>query len=245
MIPDAAEWTVVTGAGGGIGSSIVERLLEAGHHVAATDLNRLSALADLADRFGDRLTLNELDVCNQFDVVRLVSTMEEEGAAIGGLVTVAGVQKTGASESYELADWNRVIDINLTGTWIPIRAVLDPFLQRGQGRIVTISSEIGLSGAPFYSAYAASKGAVIALTKSLAKEYAQRGIVVNSVAPGPIETGIFIGERGHNDAWLEANVPAGRFGSPDDVAHTVEFLLSGKADFFVGQVLSPNGGVVI
>ncbi|BDZ44194.1 short-chain dehydrogenase [Naasia aerilata] len=235
----------MTGAAGGIGSAIVGRLLEAGHSVAATDLSGLAELDGLAERFAERLTRTELDVCSAAAVRGFVASFEEDGAAIGALVTVAGIQKTGASETYELDDWRRVLEVNLTGTWVPIQAVLGPLLARGAGRILTVSSEIGLSGAPYYAAYAASKGGVIALTKSLAKEYAGRGLVVNSIAPGPIETGIFLGERGHNQAWLDANVPAGRFGSPDDVAEAVAFLLSGKADYFVGQVLSPNGGVVI
>jgi NAD(P)-dependent dehydrogenase (short-subunit alcohol dehydrogenase family) len=118
-------------------------------------------------------------------------------------------------------------------------------LERGAGRILTISSEIALAGAAGYAAYSASKGGVVTLTKTLARELAPQGVIVNSVAPGPIEAGLLLGEETYTDEWLAANVPAGRWGTPQDVAATVAFLLSGEADFFVGQIVSPNGGVVI
>ena len=110
---------------------------------------------------------------------------------------------------------------------------------------MTIASEIGLSGLAGYAAYAASKGGVIALTKALAKELARRGICVNSVAPGPIEAGMLLNEAAYSDEWLAANVPVGRWGQPSEVAATVAFLAGEEGGYFVGQVLSPNGGTVI
>ncbi|WP_199255945.1 SDR family NAD(P)-dependent oxidoreductase [Mycolicibacterium mengxianglii] len=233
-------WVMVTGAAGGIGREIVRELLDAGHHVLATDREQ----PEFGDHGEARLRTCALDVTSEADINELMIEQESAGS-ISALVTAAGIQKTGASESYDINDWQRVISVNLTGTWLPIRAVLPSMLERGAGRIITISSEIGIAGAANYAAYAASKGGVIALTKSLAREYARRGLVINSVAPGPIEAGIFLGNLGHNPEWLEHHVPAGRFGAPRDVSSVVRFLLSGDADYFVGQVLSPNGGVVI
>lgn len=238
--PSMPSWVMVTGAAGGIGQQIVRELLDAGHHVLATDRDA----PELDDCDVSRLRTHALDVTSAADIDAVLAQQESAGP-VTGLVTAAGIQKTGASESYDFDDWQRVISVNLNGTWLAIRAVLPTMLERGEGRIVTISSEIGLAGAANYAAYAASKGGVIALTKSLAREYAGRGLMVNSVAPGPIETGIFLGNLGHNPEWLERNVPAGRFGAPRDVSSVVRFLLSGHADYFVGQVLSPNGGVVI
>ena len=135
--------------------------------------------------------------------------------------------------------------MNLTGTWNVIRAALPGMLERSSGRIVTISSEVGLAGLPGYSAYAASKGGVIALTKSLARELAPRGICVNSVAPGPIEAGLLVKGPAYSEDWLQANVPLGRFGRPSEVAACVALLAGAEGGYFVGQVLSPNGGTVI
>jgi NAD(P)-dependent dehydrogenase (short-subunit alcohol dehydrogenase family) len=118
-------------------------------------------------------------------------------------------------------------------------------LERGRGRVITISSEIGLAGAARYAVYAASKGGVIALTKALARELAPRGVCVNSVAPGPIEAGMLLHEAAYSDAWLAANVPVGRWGTPEDVAATVALLAGPEGGYFVGQVVSPNGGTVI
>jgi NAD(P)-dependent dehydrogenase (short-subunit alcohol dehydrogenase family) len=118
-------------------------------------------------------------------------------------------------------------------------------LERGGGRIVTISSEIGLAGLAGYAAYAASKGGVIALTKALARELAPRGICVNSVAPGPIAAGMLLGEAAYSDEWLAANVPIRRFGQPHEVAACVALLVGDEGGYFVGQVISPNGGTVI
>ena len=118
-------------------------------------------------------------------------------------------------------------------------------LERRSGRVITISSEIGLSGLERYAAYAASKGGVIALTKALARELAPRGICVNSVAPGPIEAGMLLSGEAYSDEWLAAHVPLGRWGQATEVAASVAFLAGEDGGYFVGQILSPNGGTVI
>ena len=138
-----------------------------------------------------------------------------------------------------------MLDVNLTGTWNVIQAALAGMLERGAGRIVTISSEVGLAGLERYAAYAASKGGVIALTKALARELAPRGICVNSVAPGPIEAGMLLNEAAYSDEWLAAHVPLGRWGRASEVAAAVALLAGDEGGYFVGQVLSPNGGTVI
>jgi NAD(P)-dependent dehydrogenase (short-subunit alcohol dehydrogenase family) len=214
---------IVSGAAGGLGRPIAERLAADGFSVAGFDL--------------------EVDVTDPAAVREFVASVE--GGAPDVVVTAAGVQRIGASEAVEAADWQHVLDVNLTGTWNVIQAALPGMLERGEGRIVTISSEVGLGGLPGYAAYAASKGGVIALTKSLARELAPRGICVNSVAPGPIEAGMLLGQPAHSDEWLAANVPVGRFGQPSEVAACVALLAGPEGGYFVGQVLSPNGGTVI
>jgi 3-oxoacyl-[acyl-carrier protein] reductase len=222
---------IVSGAAGGLGGPIAERLRADGFAVAG---------CDLAPGAG-----YELDVTDARAVRAFVQRVESELGPPAVVVTAAGVQRTSPSESVAEEDWRLVLEVNLTGTWNLIQAALPGMIERASGRIVTISSEIGLAGLEGYAAYAASKGGVIALTKSLARELAPRGICVNSVAPGPIEAGILIGAPAHSDEWLASHVPLGRFGRPDEVAACVALLAGDEGGYFVGQVLSPNGGTVI
>ena len=226
---------VVSGATGGLGAAIVERLARDGFAVAGCDLvpsspSRLHAVLDVTDRAA---------------VGAFLESVHAELGAPDVVVTAAGVLHTGPSDEIEDADWRRTLDVNLTGTWNVVQAALPAMLRRAGGRIVTISSEVGVAGLPGYAAYAASKGGVIALTKALARELAPRGISVNSVAPGPIEAGMLLGGPAYSDAWLAANVPLRRWGRPEEVSAAVALLAGEDGGYFVGQVLSPNGGTVI
>jgi len=226
---------IVSGASGGIGAAIVRRLAQDGFTVAACDLQPA----------GDSAWHAELDVVDRGAVRAFVERAERELGPIEAVVTAAGVQRTGESWDVDERDWRLVIDVNLTGTWNVIQAAMPAMLGRGHGRVVTVSSEIGLAGLERYAAYSASKGGVIALTKTLARELAPRGICVNSVAPGPIEAGMLLHEAAYSDEWLAANLPLGRWGRPEEVAACVSLLCGEDGGYFVGQVLSPNGGTVI
>jgi NAD(P)-dependent dehydrogenase (short-subunit alcohol dehydrogenase family) len=226
---------IVSGASGGLGAAIVRRLAAEGFEVAGCDLAP-----------GDGAALHvELDVVDQDAVRAFVGRVEGELGPVDAVVTAAGTQRTGPSEAVEQQDWRHVLDVNLTGTWNVVQAVLPGMLERGSGRVVTISSEVGLAGLERYAAYAASKGGVIALTKALARELAPRGICVNTVAPGPIEAGMLVRGPAYSDEWLAAHVPLGRWGRADEVAACVALLAGEDGGYFVGQVLSPNGGTVI
>jgi 3-oxoacyl-[acyl-carrier protein] reductase len=226
---------IVSGAGGGLGSAIAERLAADGFALATCDLRP----------GGDGRLHATLDVTDRAAVRAFVAAATAELGPPWLVVTAAGVQATGPSEDVAEDDWHRVVDVNLTGTWNVVQAALPAMLAAGGGRVVTISSEVGLAGLARYAAYAASKGGVIALTKALARELAPRGICVNSVAPGPVEAGMLVAGPSYREDWLRANVPAGRWGRPEEVAASVALLAGDDGGFYVGQVLSPNGGTVI
>jgi NAD(P)-dependent dehydrogenase (short-subunit alcohol dehydrogenase family) len=226
---------MVSGASGGLGRAIVGRLAAEGYAVATCDLVASPGSALHVD----------LDVVDAEAVRAFADRVATTLGPPDVVVTAAGVQRTGSSEAFAAHDWRHVLDVNLTGTWNVIQAALPAMLGRGAGRIVTISSEVGLAGLAGYAAYAASKGGVVALTKALARELAPKGICVNSVAPGPIEAGMLLDGPSYDDGWLAAHVPVGRWGRPDEVAATVAFLAGDGGGYFVGQVLSPNGGTVV
>ncbi|MHB8695027.1 MAG: SDR family NAD(P)-dependent oxidoreductase [Solirubrobacteraceae bacterium] len=243
--PNRSRAALVTGAGGGIGAAIVQRLAADGIAVAALDLEPPTAVTEPLQAAGHAVIALGADVRDRAQLDQAVAQANAAIGTIDAAITAAGVQRITSSKSVPAEDWDFVIGVNLTGTWRTIEAVLPGMVSAKHGRVITISSEIALAGAPEYAAYSASKGGVVALTKTLAKELAADGIIVNSIAPGPIETGILLIEENYNDEWMRQNVPAGRWGKPDDVAATASFLLSGEADFFIGQIISPNGGVVI
>jgi len=174
--------------------------------------------------------------------------------AVGALITALGrldvvVANAGIVHRQPLVEmseaaWDRVVAVNLKGTFNTVQAAVPHLVQQGRGKIVTVASELALVGRAGLSAYAASKAGVIGLTKCLARELAPLGINVNAVAPGPTDTEMLRANPAFRDE-NKANIPMGRWGDPRDVALTVLFLASADSDYYAGQVLSPNGGVVM
>ena len=242
---------VVTGAGSGLGQSISTKLAADGHRVAVLDVNAEAAekvAAEVQAQGGHALAVtvdvsDETAVHNAFDVVRdglgrveIVVT----SAAIGGFTRF---------DKITLDEWNRYLAVNLTGTFLCLRAALADMVAGGWGRIVTISSAAGQQGAPRQGHYSASKGGVIALTKSVALEYAARAITANTVPPFVIDTPMLReqqrGGRLPPSELLAKGIPAGRLGSGWDVAALCSFLCSDAAGYITGQVIGVNGGAVI
>jgi 3-oxoacyl-[acyl-carrier protein] reductase len=238
----------ITGAGRGIGLATAERFAADGHYLGLNyrrSADALDEVASTARSRGGEALIAQGDVRFREDAERFISIVEERYGDIDVLVTNAGVLYSTPSHEVPAQEWEDTIATNLSGTWWCIRAALPGMVRRRTGRIITVSSELGLIGFPTYAAYSASKGGIIALTKALAKELAPLGILVNSVAPGPVVTDMLVHDTiEYNDATRE-QIPLRRFGEPEEIAAAIEFLAGPGGDFMVGQVVSPNGGTAI
>jgi 3-oxoacyl-[acyl-carrier protein] reductase len=239
---------IVTGAGRGIGMAVARRFAAAGDLLVLNDRQFGNEAADIIGQVkssDSEVTFVTGDVSRTEDVSALVEAATARYGRIDVLVNNAGVLLSKASVDTTAEDWARVIGINLTGTWNCLHAVLPGMIERRAGRIINISSELGLIGFATYAAYCASKGGVIALTKAVAKEVAPHGVLVNTVAPGPIETHMLKYDTVEYNDETREQIPLRRFGQPDEIAAAVEFLAGSGGSYMVGQVVSPNGGTAI
>jgi 3-oxoacyl-[acyl-carrier protein] reductase len=236
----------VTGGSRGIGREIALQLAIRGADVAIVGRNADHAAETLRDiaAHGREGGVYRCDVSSYEDVESAVKSALEDFGSIDFLVNNAGIVRDKLLLRMSPEDWDRVISINLTGVYNVVKAVAPHFLKRRLGRIVNISSVIGIIGNAGQANYAASKAGIIGLTKALAKEFASRGITVNTVAPGYIETGMTKNlSEDSKDKMLDM-IPLRRFGTALDVAGVVVFLLSDMADYITGQVINCDGGMV-
>jgi len=242
---------VITGGSRGIGRAIVEELFTKGYSIAAAsndpagdemaaELNKLSLTPDKL-----RVKHSILDVVDTAATQAFIDNVVAEHGRVDVLVNNAGVTKDGLLMRMSEADWDFVLDINLKGTFNMTKAVLRTMMSQKSGKIINIASVVGITGNAGQANYSASKAGVIGFTKSIAKEVASRGITVNAVAPGFIETAM---TAKLNDAQREAMltiVPLKRAGKPEDVAHVVVFLASHAGDYVTGQVIAVDGGMTM
>jgi acetoacetyl-CoA reductase len=235
MSPTASsQIAIVTGAARGIGAAIARALTEAGWRVAGVDRawpegERAGAICET------------LDVTDYEAVADLVARLEAEGE-IGLLVNNAGITRDAIAHKMDPADFRLVVEVNLVGPFNACRAVLPGMRARDAGKIVSLTSMNALRGAAGQANYAAAKAGLIGMTKSIALENAGKGITVNCIAPGYIETEMTRAIPSQLRKAELARIPAGRVGTPEDIAGTVVFLASPAADFITGQVISVNGG---
>jgi 2-hydroxycyclohexanecarboxyl-CoA dehydrogenase len=239
---------VVTGAASGMGLSIAERLGRAGYRVALLDRDGAAAEA-AAERIrgdGGQALAAPVDVSDRAGVDDALATVRRGFGPVEIMVTSAGIDETTPFTEITLESWDRIIAVNLTGTFHCLQAVVPEMLSAGWGRIVTISSSSAQSGAARMVHYVASKGGVIGMTKALALELAPHGITVNTIPPGFILTPMLERAKDRGDlpelAQVIARTPVRRPGSGDDIAAACEFLCSEDAGYITGQSLNVNGG---
>ena len=239
---------VVTGGTRGIGRGIVDAFVAEGARVAVADLlpeEEAAPVLEHLERSGWRGLYVQTDVAREDQVRSMVGEVLETFGSIDILVNNAGVLSQFPLEEMPVEEWDRVLSVNLRGTFLCCRFVLPHMLEQGAGRIINVASQIGQAGAPGLAHYSASKGGTIAFTKSLAREVAARGVLVNAIAPGPISTGILPPESEELEEARRFVLPIRRFGEVAEVAPTAVFLASDESSYYVGQTLGPNGGDVM
>ena len=236
---------IVTGASRGIGEAIARELAGAGFRLAlvARSADKLSALAAELGSADDVIACPG-DISDFEDVQRVVAEVQAKFGEIYGLVNNAGMTRDGLIMRMSPENWQAPIDINLGGTFYFTRAVSPLMMRARKGRIINISSVIGLTGNAGQANYAASKAGIIALTKSVAKELGGRGICCNAVAPGFIATDMTADLPEKVQAGMLDQIPLKRFGEGKDVAGVVKFLLSPEASYITGQTLVVDGGMI-
>jgi 3-oxoacyl-[acyl-carrier protein] reductase len=234
---------LVTGASGGIGGAIARQLHDQGARVVLTGRRR-DALEALAKILGNRVAIEPSDLADPGAAERLIEAVEADGA-LDILVNNAGLTRDSLALRLKDEDWQTVLDVNLSAGFRLIRSSLRGMMKRRFGRIINITSVVAVTGNPGQANYAAAKAGLIGMTKALAAEVASRGITVNCVAPGMIETAMTDALNEPQRAQLLARIPAGHLGTGADVAAAVTYLASSEAAYVTGQTLHVNGGMAM
>ena len=239
---------VVTGGGGGLGRAMARGVAAAGAAVAVADvrLDQAETVVDTIRAAAGRALAVAVEVTDPASVGRMVETVTAGLGPIDGLVTAAGITRRGPAAEFPLAEWERILAVNLTGTFLCCQVVGVGMIARGRGRIVAIASIAGQIGLPGTIAYIASKGGVVMLTRGLAVEWAPHGVQVNAIAPSWFVTdmGSLVDlEPAYRDRVIR-RVPMGRMGRPDELVGATVFLLSDAASMVTGHVLAVDGGTL-
>nr|WP_238134154.1 3-oxoacyl-[acyl-carrier-protein] reductase [Calderihabitans maritimus] len=239
---------IVTGASRGIGRATALALASAGASVVVNYFGSEEAAREVVsciEAKGGRALALQADVANGEAVAKLVESTLDHFGRVDILVNNAGITRDNLLLRMKEDDWDKVINTNLKGVYNCTKAVLKPMMKQKEGRIINIASVVGISGNAGQANYAAAKAGIIGFTKSVAKEVASRGILVNAVAPGFIITDMTDSLSEKAKAELQEKIPLGRLGKPEDVAQVVLFLASPAAGYITGQVINVDGGMLI
>ena len=235
---------LVTGASRGIGKAIAQQLVQQGATVIGTATSDKGAAA-ISDYLGDKGKGIALNVTDADSVQETVKSLEKEFGSNDILVNNAGITRDNLMMRMKDDEWNSVIDTNLTAIFRVCKAVVRGMMKRRNGRIINISSVVGTTGNPGQVNYCAAKAGLVGFSKSLAKEVAARGITVNCVAPGFIDTDMTKALTEEQKESIFANIPAARLGKPDEIASAVTFLASDGAAYITGETIHVNGGMAM
>ena len=244
MFDLSGKTALVTGASGGIGRDIAKTLHAAGANVGLAG-TRQAVLQELADEMGEGARVFIADLSTSDGAAALAAAAEEKLGSVDILVNNAGITRDNLALRMKDEDWDAVLAVNLTSSFQLIRAVMRGMMKRRHGRIIGITSVVGVTGNPGQANYAATKAGMIGMSKSLAQEVASRNITVNCVAPGFIATPMTDVLNDDQKAAMLSAIPAGRLGSGDDIAAACLYLASDEAAYVTGQTLHVNGGMAM
>ena len=235
---------IVTGASGGIGNSIVEKLYGYGANIVATG-TRIEKLEELKKKF-IKIKILKFNISQHEQIEEFINNATEElGGSLDCVINNAGITKDNLAIRMNLEEWSKVIDINLTSTFLMCKYSIKKMLKNKSGKIINITSVVGHTGNAGQANYTASKAGIVAMSKSLAIEYGKKNINVNCISPGFISTAMTdkIDEK-HKEVIM-AKIPSNRLGNPEDIANAVRFLSSNQSDYINGETLHVNGGMYL
>jgi 3-oxoacyl-[acyl-carrier protein] reductase len=235
---------IVTGASGGIGNSIVEKLNQNGANILATG-TRIEKLEELKKKFNN-IKILKFDISQHDKIEEFIENATKElGGSLDCIVNNAGITKDNLTIRMSLEEWSKVININLTSTFLMCKYSIKKMLKNKSGKIINITSVVGHTGNVGQANYTASKAGIVAMSKSLAIEYAKKNINVNCISPGFISTAMTDQIDEKFKETIIAKIPSNRLGKPEDIANAVNFLSSDQSDYINGETMHVNGGMYL
>ena len=233
---------IVTGASGGIGNSIIKRLNEAGANILASG-TRIEKLEELKKNF-EKIKILKFDISQSEKIEEFIENATKElGGSLDGIINNAGITQDNLAIRMSLDEWQKVININLTSTFLMCKFAIKKMLKNKSGKIVNITSVVGHTGNLGQANYTASKAGIVAMSKSLAIEYAKKNININCISPGFIKTAMTDKIDEKFKEVIISKIPSARLGEPDDIANAVLFLSSDQSDYINGETIHVNGGM--